>query len=323
MACGGVDETSADRQARRDRHLGAVEPARRHAGRQRAAAVLVAGETIVDVDRRPEDLPDSAGSRTWAIGPSCRGWLTPTCTSTSRAGPSGRDSRPRPARRRRAASPRSSTCRSTARPSRRRPWPWRIKLAAAAGKLWVDCGFYGGVVPGNERTDRAADRRRRRSASRRSSATRASTSFPNATEADLRAVMPELAGAGLPLLVHAELIGRRSSPAAAIAGRVPELRRYLASRPRDWEHDAIRLLIALVPRDRLPRPHRAPGVGRCLADDRGGPRGGIAADRRDVSALSLLRRRGDPRRRHPVTSAHRRSANARIASGSGRDCATG
>src|SRR5262252_8981985 len=23
------------------------------------------------------------------------------------------------------------------------------KLAAAAGKLWVDCGFYGGVVPGN------------------------------------------------------------------------------------------------------------------------------------------------------------------------------
>ena len=31
--------------------------------------------------------------------------------------------------------------------------------------------------------------------------------FPNATEADLRAVMPELARAGLPLLVHAELIG--------------------------------------------------------------------------------------------------------------------
>src|SRR5207237_3599475 len=23
------------------------------------------------------------------------------------------------------------------------------KLAAAGGKLWVDCGFYGGLVPGN------------------------------------------------------------------------------------------------------------------------------------------------------------------------------
>ena len=31
--------------------------------------------------------------------------------------------------------------------------------------------------------------------------------FPNATEADLRAVMPELARAGVPLLVHAELTG--------------------------------------------------------------------------------------------------------------------
>ena len=29
--------------------------------------------------------------------------------------------------------------------------------------------------------------------------------FPNATEAELRAVMPELASAGMPLLVHAEL----------------------------------------------------------------------------------------------------------------------
>ena len=39
--------------------------------------------------------------------------------------------------------------------------------------------------------------------------------FPNAGEADLRAAMPELARAGLPLLVHAELIGTGAAPAPA------------------------------------------------------------------------------------------------------------
>ena len=52
-----------------------------------------------------------------------------------------------------------------------------LKLEAARGKLWVDCGFYGGVVARRERAGRAAHRRRACSASRRSSATRGSTSF--------------------------------------------------------------------------------------------------------------------------------------------------
>ena len=36
-----------------------------------------------------------------------------------------------------------------------------LKLEAARGKLWVDCGFYGGVVPGCAAQIGAADRRRR------------------------------------------------------------------------------------------------------------------------------------------------------------------
>ena len=53
-----------------------------------------------------------------------------------------------------------------------------LKLEAARGKLWVDCGFYGGVV-----RRRRAGRSGRWSppaywASRRFSATRGSTSFP-------------------------------------------------------------------------------------------------------------------------------------------------
>jgi allantoinase len=52
--------------------------------------------------------------------------------------------------------------------------------------------------------------------------------------------MPILHAAGLPLLVHAELV----SPVAS-AGEARSYAAYLASRPRHWEHDAIRLLITL------------------------------------------------------------------------------
>jgi allantoinase len=70
--------------------------------------------------------------------------------------------------------------------------------------------------------------------------------FPNATEADLRAAMPILARRGVPLLAHAEL----DDPAAPRAGRT--YASYLASRPREWENRAIRLLIALCREFRCP-----------------------------------------------------------------------
>ncbi len=53
-----------------------------------------------------------------------------------------------------------------------------LKLAAARGKLWVDCGFYGGVVPGASGHVGPLDLGRSARASRRSSAIRGSTSFP-------------------------------------------------------------------------------------------------------------------------------------------------
>ena len=116
-----------------------------------------------------------------------------------------------------------------------------IKREAAAPRLWVDCGFWGGVIPGNARELRpmidagicgfkaflchsGID------------------DFPNASESDLRAAMPILAEAGVPLLVHAELD----------LGAPDDLRtpttyaRYLASRPKRWEDEAIALMIKLT-----------------------------------------------------------------------------
>src|SRR5947207_1809272 len=79
------------------------------------------------------------------------------------------------------------------------------KQQAATGKLWVDVGFHGGVVPGNvehiEPLIAAGV-----CAFKAFLCPSGLDEFPAVTEADLRAVMPILAKAGMPLFVHAELV---------------------------------------------------------------------------------------------------------------------
>ncbi len=97
-----------------------------------------------------------------------------------------------------------------------------LKIEAARGKLWVDCGFYGGVVPGHERHVGpliAAGVLGFKAFLCHSGI----DEFPNAAEADLADGDADLAAAGLPLLVHAELVsppicrgaGHRAARAAA------------------------------------------------------------------------------------------------------------
>jgi allantoinase len=126
------------------------------------------------------------------------------------------------------------------------------KLAAAAGQLFVDVGFWGGVVPGNagELPGLAAAGALGCKAFLVHSGI---DDFPNATEGDLRAAMPVLRRLGLPLLAHAELdLGPAPAPGDPDpragdprAGDPRAYAGYLASRPRSWEDAAIRLLVAL------------------------------------------------------------------------------
>ena len=115
------------------------------------------------------------------------------------------------------------------------------KRRVATGQLHVDVGFWGGVIPGNagELAELAAGGALGCKAFLVHSGIE---EFPNATEADLRAAMPLLRDAGLPLLAHAELdLG--DAPAA---GRDPRAYAgYLRSRPAAWEDAAIALLIRL------------------------------------------------------------------------------
>ncbi len=114
------------------------------------------------------------------------------------------------------------------------------KLAATRGQLWVDCGFYGGIVPDNREQIEpllASGVLGLKAFLCHSGI----EDFPNVTEQHLRAAMPMVARSGLPLLVHAELPSSTGyPPAPAPVGR--SYGAYLASRPRDWEHAAIRLM---------------------------------------------------------------------------------
>jgi len=123
------------------------------------------------------------------------------------------------------------------------------KLTAAKGQLWVDCGFYGGVVPGNAKQigPLAAAGVLGFKAFLCPSGI---DEFPNATEGDLRAAMPGIAAARRPLLVHAELLP--ADPRALPAGDPRSYAGYLASRPRQWEQNAIQLVLALAGEFRCP-----------------------------------------------------------------------
>jgi len=119
-----------------------------------------------------------------------------------------------------------------------------LKREAARGKLWVDCGFHGGVISGLHGQVgplSAAGVLGFKAFLCHSGI----DEFPSAGESDLRSVMPDLARAGVPLLVHAELTGPIVPTEPITVAESRSYARHLASRPPAWEHDAIALLIEL------------------------------------------------------------------------------
>src|SRR4030095_6514175 len=105
------------------------------------------------------------------------------------------------------------------------------KIKATKGQLHTNCGFWGGIIPGNDKeiipliekgvlgfkaflTHSGIDE------------------FPNSTETDLRKAMPLIAKHGLPLLVHCNL---PPPPAPASRAKRRHYKNYLASRPKTWE----------------------------------------------------------------------------------------
>lgn len=126
---------------------------------------------------------------------------------------------------------------------------FKEKLEASKGKMNVNVGFYAGLIPGNAPhleamiqagvvgvkcflTHSGID------------------DFPNVTEKDLDEAMPIIAKYNLPLLAHCELYD--NEVASDFENNPTSYKYYLASRPKQWENDAVDLMI------RMCRKHSCP-----------------------------------------------------------------
>lgn len=153
------------------------------------------------------------------------------------------------------------------------------KLATVRGKLTVDVGFWGGIVPGNG-AEIEPLWRSGVYGFKCFLVPSGVDEFAPVGEAELRQVLPVLARLGAPLLVHAELPGPIER--ATVALRPGTGRRYadwLASRPPEAELGAIELVI------RLAREYRARVHIVHLSTARAIP--AIRSARRDGVAISV------------------------------------
>ncbi len=131
-------------------------------------------------------------------------------------------------------------------PATTTPAALAAKRAAAAGKCWVDVGFWGGVVPGNE-GELAALWDDGALGFKCFLVPSGVPEFAPVGEEELRRALPVLAALGAPLLTHAELPGPIDEAARQAADGDPRsYRSYLASRPAQAEIEAVELLARLA-----------------------------------------------------------------------------
>jgi allantoinase len=115
-----------------------------------------------------------------------------------------------------------------------------IKLVAARPQMWIDVGFWGGVVPGN--ADELEPLAQAGVLGCKAFMVHSGIDeFPDSDLETLRTAMQRLRAANIPLLAHAEL-----DLGADIEGADPRrYDTYLRSRPCAWEDAAIARLILL------------------------------------------------------------------------------
>ncbi len=114
------------------------------------------------------------------------------------------------------------------------------KAAALKNKLHTNVGLWGGIIPGNDKEIEPLIQKG--VLGFKAFLTHSGIDdFPNATEEDLRKVMPIIAKYNLPLLVHCELTDNE----LRAKGKPQLYQNYLQSRPKKWEDDAIAMMIRL------------------------------------------------------------------------------
>ncbi len=115
------------------------------------------------------------------------------------------------------------------------------KIDSLGKQLWIDCGFWGGVVP--ESLDDLDELLQAGVLGAKSFTIHSGIDdFRQVDRSHLRRAIPILANYDLPYLIHAELDSEDNEP--------PEIgthyQSFLASRPRRWENGAISMMIDLA-----------------------------------------------------------------------------
>jgi allantoinase len=120
------------------------------------------------------------------------------------------------------------------------------KLDAARGQLAIDVGFWGGVVPGNDR-ELAALVKRGVLGFKCFLIDSGVPEFGWVQHKHLERALPILKDAHVPLLTHAELQGPCDDVAKDAARLDPRsYRSHVASRPKAAEDEAVRMMVALA-----------------------------------------------------------------------------
>ena len=117
---------------------------------------------------------------------------------------------------------------------------FNIKQATAENKLHVNCGFYGGVIPGNK--DDIESLIKSGVFGIKGFLTHSGIDeFPNINKEELEAIAPILKKYDCPLLLHCEL----TDDNVPVVVDPKNYEEYLNSRPQHWETNAIDLAIEL------------------------------------------------------------------------------
>ena len=119
------------------------------------------------------------------------------------------------------------------------------KLAASNGKMHVNCGFYGGLVPDNlQHLTALVDAGVL--GIKAFLVHSGIDEFPNVGRKELDAAMAILAPYNVPLLAHCEIYDTEPPELLNNLAQHPQSYAcYLASRPKQWENDAVLLMIDL------------------------------------------------------------------------------
>ena len=127
---------------------------------------------------------------------------------------------------------------------------FQSKIESTTDQLHVNCGFWGGLIP--ENADTIDEILSTGVLGIKAFLTHSGIDeFPNVTEKDLRRAMPVIAKHQSRLLVHCELDSPHEG-LGTLRKNPTHYLSYLASRPRSWENNAIRLMVSLAEEYKCP-----------------------------------------------------------------------